>query len=62
MANPYASFTPSSTAFGPSSTSAGFFPLGNDFSTGSSGSGGGFGNFLNSNFMSNVGGPLLSAG
>ena len=24
--------------------------------------GGGFGNFLNSNFMSNVGGPLLSAG
>tara|TARA_Y100000004_G_scaffold122339_1_gene137546 strand:+ start:432 stop:905 length:474 start_codon:yes stop_codon:yes gene_type:complete len=25
-------------------------------------SGGGFGNFLNSNFMSNVGGPLLSAG
>ena len=29
---------------------------------GSSGGGGGFGNFLNSNFMSNVGGPLLSAG
>ena len=29
---------------------------------GSSGGGGGFGNFLNSNFMSNVGGPLLSTG
>ena len=30
--------------------------------TESSNSGGGFGDFLNSNFMSNVGGPLLSAG
>jgi hypothetical protein len=36
-----------------------------NYSSNTGGSGGflgGFGNFLNSNFMSNVGGPLLSAG
>ena len=34
----------------------------NNLGTNANTSGGGFGNFLNSNFMSNVGGPLLATG
>tara|TARA_R100000995_G_scaffold40506_1_gene18810 strand:- start:96 stop:587 length:492 start_codon:yes stop_codon:yes gene_type:complete len=55
--NPFAS----STSFYDPNLTPNLFPLGTDFSTGSSG-GSSFDNFLNSNFMSNVGGPLLSAG
>ena len=49
-------------------TSGSLAPFGGSTGFGSPGyqtggnTGGGFGNFLNSNFMSNVGGPLLSAG
>ena len=38
------------------------FAADNPNTSGGGGFSGGFGNFLNSNFMSNVGGPLLSAG
>jgi hypothetical protein len=61
--NPFAS----STSFYDSSLTPNLFPLGTNFLTGSSGgtSGGGMfdsiGNFLGSDFVTGVGGPLLSS-
>jgi hypothetical protein len=56
--NPFAS----STSFYDPNLTPDLFPLGTSFSTGSSGGGmfGGIGNFLNSDFVTGVGGPLLS--